>query len=175
MFETFGSLEFFVVELSTFSQPLASAESPVRKEFHDLGDPTMLFQPKFSRGEKALLKRSANQICGITLIQQIQTPTVLFSTTTHHFPNIFQEKISDVTLKNSPQTSPPLVTDLSRMSRFYNQSIKFTQRPTAAKDCFTKSFCLSCGEKLNNWWLKKELDDETLKFGGKNLQKCLKP
>lgn len=36
MFEMFGSLEFFVVELSTFSQPLASAESPVRKEFHDL-------------------------------------------------------------------------------------------------------------------------------------------
>lgn len=105
MFEMFGSLEFFVVELSTFSQPLASAESPVRKEFHDLGDPTMLFQPKFSRGEKALLKRSANQKWHY--LDPTNPLTSAFSTTTHHFPNIFWEKKSDVTLKNSPQTSPP--------------------------------------------------------------------
>lgn len=88
----FGYLEFFVVELSTFSQPLASAESPVRKEFHDLGDPTMLFQPKFSRGEFGASEKNQQIRNGITLIQQIHTPTVLFSTTTASLSKHFSGK-----------------------------------------------------------------------------------
>ena len=120
------------------------------------------FNPSFPGGKRRFWKDQQIRN-GMTLIQQIHPLTLLFRQKRITFQTFFRTKILMWHLKKLGPNFTPLVTDLSRISRFYNQSIKsikFTQRPTAAKDCFTKSFCLSCGEKLKN-----ELDDETLKFG----------